>query len=441
LKISIIGLGYVGIPLAAVLADLENQVVAIQRHSPRSGWKIDWLNKGKAPITGEEPSLDRLVSKTVSSKNLRAIANYSEIKDSEVVIIAVQTPINSKKEPDLSHLKDACFEIGRNISKGTLVCLESTVPPFTTVKIVKSIIENESNFITGIDYNLVYCYERVTPGHLIENITTLPRVVGGVTKRCSETGAEFYRKISSGEILKTDALTAEVSKLIENSHRDVNIAFANEAAQLCRGLGVDFYTVRNMINSLPTREGPSNPHRNILEPGAGVGGHCLPKDPYLLLHALSEEDIYKPRLIPIAREVNDSMPILIRGLVSEVLEEADKTISASKIGVLGLSYKENTGDPRNSPTLKLVELLDTNVKIHDPYIQDYYPFKTQSLIDTISGSDCLVIMTRHREYRDLDLRCIAAMMRTKTLVDGRNLFDPEDCIENKFIYRGLGHAY
>jgi UDP-N-acetyl-D-mannosaminuronic acid dehydrogenase len=441
LKASVVGLGYVGIPLAAVLADRGYNVVGVQRRSPRSGWKINWLNKGRSPIKGEEPLLTKLIHKTVRNGKLRVVDDYSEIKDSNIIVITVQTPLNSEKKPDLANLKDVCHKIGEKLSVNALVCLESTVPPGTTEKFVKPIIEKTSGLTVGNEFNLVYCYERVTPGRLIENLLTLPRVIGGVTESCTDRGIEFYRSICDASLFKTDPLVAEVSKLVENSHRDVNIAFANEAACICRELGVDFHKVRKMVNTLPYREGEGNPYRNILDPGAGVGGHCLPKDPIFLLHALSEKkNSYDPRLIPAGREINDSMPEIMFSLIKEALGESKKKIQESKIGILGLSYKENTGDTRNSPTLRLIDKLNAPVKVHDPYVQNHSVVKPQPLIDTILGSDCLVVMTKHNQYRELDLRCIGSMMKTRIIVDGRNLFDPEECIDHGFIYRGIGHV-
>ena len=279
----------------------------------------------------------------------------------------------------------------------------------------------------GTGFNLVFCYERVTPGHLIENLVTLPRVVGGVTPQCSERGYGFYSGFCEAKVFVTDSRTAEVAKLVENSHRDVNIAFANEAAMICSGLGVDYYAVREMVNSLPMRHGSSNPYRGLLLPGSGVGGHCLPKDSYLLLEGISETD-FTPRLIPVARKVNENMPKIVRELVEEVLAEAGRRVEDSKIGVLGLGYKEDSGDTRNSPTLKLLDYLGGMVVIHDPYV-DELQVKTQPLMDTVLGSDCLVVMTKHGEYLGLDLDCVASMMRTRTIVDGRGLFDPDECRE------------
>jgi len=440
-KVSVVGLGYVGIPLAVVLASKGYKVAGIQRRSPRSWWKISWLNLGKSPIGGEEPMLDELLVDAVESGRLWVCDDYGEIQDSSVVVVTVQTPVTETKEPDLSHLEAACRRVGENLSQGTLVSIESTVPPYTTETFVKPILEEKSGLKAGVDFNLVFCYERVTPGRLIENLVLLPRIVGGYTPACAERGAVFYASYCEAQIFKTDLRTAEVSKLVENSHRDVNIAFANEAALICSGLGVDFYKVREMVNSLPIREGSDNPYRNILTPGSGVGGHCLPKDPYLLLHGMKKSVFdYMPSLIPAARSINDLMPVVMKKLIDDALEEAGRRVIDSKIGVLGLSYKEDTGDPRNSPTLRLLELLGGSVKVHDPYVSSHESVKPQPLIDTVLGSDCLVVMTKHREYRELELDCIASMMRTRTIVDGRGLFDPEECIEKGFIYRGVGYA-
>ncbi len=441
MKVSVVGLGYVGVSLAVVLAERGCIVVGVQRRSPRSGWKIDWVNKGRSPIFGEEPELSELLTRSVQSGSLRATDDYAEIRDSDVVVITVQTPVNQDKEPELSHLKAACVEVGKNLPRGALVCLESTVPPGTTNGMARTILEEESGFEAGVDFNLVFSYERVTPGHLIENLRSLPRVVGGLTPRCTERGAAFYERICESTVSRTDTITAETSKLIENSHRDVNIAFANEAAMICRSLGVDFYSVREMVNNLPMREGSSNSYRNLLEPGAGVEGHCLPKDSHLLLYALREKSGgYLSRLIPLGREINDNMPEVMCELIRDGLRASGREIPDSKIGVLGLSYKEDTGDPRNSPTIRLLELLKANMMVHDPFIHDHPLIKTQPLIDTILGSDCLVVMTKHSQYKALDLSCIASMMRTRVIVDGRDLFDPSECVSKGFTYRGIGHV-
>ncbi len=439
MKISVVGLGYVGVPLAAVLASKGHRVAGIQRRSSRSWWKIGWVNAGKSPLKGVEPGLDALIADAVESERLWATDDYREINDSDVVVVTVQTPVTEKKKPDLSHLESACIKVGENLSEGTLVCIESTVPSGTTEAFVKPILEEKSGYNVGTDFYLVFCYERVTPGHLVENLVTLPRVVGGVTPECSEQGYCFYSGFCEAEVFMTDSRTAEVAKLVENCHRDVNIAFANEAAMICSEIGVDYYDVREMVNSLPLRSGPSNPYRNLLLPGSGVGGHCLPKDPYLLLNS-ARGTSFKPSLIPTARRVNERMPQVVKRLIEEVLAEAGREPDDSKIGVLGLGYKEDSGDTRNSPTLELLKCLRGKVTVHDPHVTEHRLVKTQPLMDTVLGSDCLVVMTKHCEYLGLELDCVASMMRTRTIVDGRGVFDPVECLARGFIYRGIGYA-
>jgi len=443
LKVAVIGLGYVGLPLAAVLANTDGfEVTGIQRRSARSGWKIDALNRGQAPVNGIEPEVRSLVSEAVKNGTLRATDDFTEVGEAEVVAITVQTPIDERKKPVLSHLEDACIEIGTNLCEGTLVSLESTVPPGTTEYFVKPILEEESGLRAGREFSLVHSYERVTPGRLVFNLVNMPRVVGGYTDSCTETGIEFYSSFSKGGVTGVDCLTAEVSKLVENSHRDVNIALANELSKMCGSLGVDYYTVKGLVNALPNIEGACNPVRNLLDPGAGVGGHCLPKDPHLLIYGANRFGSTRtaPKLLRAAREINDSMPGSMLGLMEDAMEEADRSLMDSKVAVLGLAYREDTDDCRNSPTLSLLKWLRSEVAVHDPCIQEHPEVKLRSLLDTIIGSDCLVVMTKHSVYRELELPCIGSMMRTKVIVDGRNLFDPSECIDEGFVYRGIGHA-
>ena len=443
MRVAVIGLGYVGLPLAAVLANTDGfEVTGIQRRSARSGWKIDALNRGEAPVNGIEPELGRMVVEAVEKGSLRASDEFTAVGEADVVAITVQTPIDERKKPVLSHLEDACIEIGARLREGSLVCLESTVPPGTTEYFVRPILEEESGLKAGREFSLVHSYERVTPGRLIFNLVNLPRVVGGYTDGCTERGVEFYSCFSKGGVYGVDCLTAEVSKLVENSYRDVNIALANELSKLCGSLGVDYYTVKGLVNALPNIEGASNPVRHLHDPGAGVGGHCLPKDSHLLMYGAGRFGSTRidTRLLRAAREINDSMPGRMLGLIEDAMDEADRSLTDSKVAVLGLAYREDTDDCRNSPTLGLLRGLRSEVAVHDPYIPEHPEVKVRPLLDTIIGSDCLVVMTRHSSYRELELPCIASMMRTRVIVDGRNLFDPGECIDEGFVYRGIGHA-
>lgn len=443
MKIVVIGLGYVGLPLATVLSTVQNyEVTGIQRRSARSGWKINAINHGNSPINGEEPELRLMVREASEKGKLSASDDYGAISGADVVLVTVQTPVDERKKPVLNHLEDACERIGQNISEGTLVSLESTVPPGTTEFFVKPIIEDESGLSAGSDFTLVYSYERVTPGKLVFNLVNLPRVIGGYTENCALRGREFYSTFCMGELSTTDLLTAETSKLVENTYRDVNIALANELSMICGSIGVDYYEVKELVNKLPFIEGPSNPFRNLHEPGAGVGGHCLPKDPHLLMYGVGKYGSSKvdTRLVRTAREVNNSMPRRVKGLIDDALCEADRSPEESKIAVLGLAYKEDTDDCRMSPTVPLVRGLRSEVMVHDPNVVTHPEVKIQPLLDTLTGADCMVLMTGHKLYRQLELQCVGSIMRTRVVIDGRNVFDPTECRDLGFIYRGIGHA-
>lgn len=443
MNVAVVGLGYVGLPLATVLSHVKGvEVVGIQRRSARSGWKIDSINRGKTPINGDEPDLEMMVLEAVESGQLTATNNYGYIGEADAVLVTVQTPVDERKKPILTHLEEACERIGQNLAIDTLVSLESTVPPGTTEFFAKEILEEESGLTAGKDFSLVYSYERVTPGRLVYNLVNLPRVIGGLTDACSAKGEALYSMFCKGELTRTDLLTAEMSKLVENTYRDVNIALANELSVICGSLGVDYYEVKSLVNKLPYIEGTGNPFRNLHDPGAGVGGHCLPKDPHLLVYGIVKYGSSKvdAHLVRTAREINDSMPGKVRMMIDDALVEADRCIDDSKIAVLGLAYKEDTDDYRMSPTITLVKRLKSNVMVHDPYILDHPEVPVQPLLDTLSGADCVVVMTGHRLYRQLELQCVGSIMRTRVLVDGRNVFDPERCRDNGFIYRGVGHA-
>ena len=443
MKVVVVGLGYVGLPLATVLSTVEGfEVVGVQRRSARSGWKINAINQGNSPINGDEPDLSRMVREASEKGRLSASDDYGHVSGADAVLITVQTPVDERKKPVLSHLEDACEQIGKKITEGTLVSLESTVPPGTTEFFVKSILEEESGLTAGRDFSLVYSYERVTPGRLVYNLVNLPRVIGGYTDNCALRGKEVYSSFCLGELSTTDLLTAEMSKLVENTYRDVNIALANELSMICGSLGVDYFEVKDLVNKLPFIEGPSNPFRNLHEPGAGVGGHCLPKDSHLLMYGVGKYGASKvdAKLVRTARDVNDSMPHKVRGLIDDALCEADRTLEESKIAVLGLAYKEDTDDCRMSPTVPLLKGLRSTVMVHDPNVSTHPEVKVQPLLDTLTGADCVVLMTGHKLYRQLELQCVGSIMRTRVLIDGRNVFDPSECRSLGFIYRGIGHA-
>ncbi len=359
----VIGMGYVGIPCAALLADVPGfSVTGIQRRSQRSGWKIDHLNAGLCPFEGDEPGLGDLLHRVaVEKKSFRVTDDYSVCAEADVILIDVQTPTDQARVPHYESLREVCAEAGRHLRPGTLVVIESTVAPGTTQHIALPILQNESGLSAGLSvtgngsdqrFFLAFSYERVMPGKLLTYITDFPRVVGGIDAESTRRAVDLYRHIVNAEITPTDVLTAEMAKVVENAYRDVNIAFANEVALACERMGVNVFEVRGLINARPDR------HMHI--PGAGVGGHCLPKDSWLLQYGLetygapalgvNEEDGHL-RLIPMAREINDGMPQHMAELVRAALLEAGRPIQGAKVVLLGVSYLENADDTRNTPAV------------------------------------------------------------------------------------------
>lgn len=445
-KIVVIGMGYVGIPAAALFADVEGfNVVGVQRRSKRSGWKIDWLNEGKNPIGGDEPGLSELIEKVVKKGTFRVTDVFSECEDAEVILIDVQTPTDENGTPHYESLKEVSEQVGEYLKEGILVAIESTVAPGTTTNIVQPILEQESGLQAGKDFSLVFSYERVMVGRLLKNLVHLPKIVGGIDEESTQRGVELYKNIVKDQVIPTDVLTAEVAKVVENTYRDVNIAFANEVALICESLGVDAFKVRELVNTLPNDPSnpSSNPLRNMHFPGAGVGGHCLPKDPWLLKYGLDNYGKFKvePNVIVKSREINLWMPVHTADLIVEGLREAARDIKDAKIAILGVAFLENSDDIRNTPSRPLYEILEkmgAKPYLHDPYVRDFETPFTKNLDEVIQDADAIVIVTKHKDYFSLDLNSIKAKMRTPVLVDGRNVYQKEYCEQSGFIYKGIG---
>lgn len=448
--IVVIGMGYVGIPCAALFADVPGfRVTGVQRRSPRSGWKIDGLNAGRNPFEGDEPGLAELIHRVaVEKQSFRVQEDICACRDADVILIDVQTPVDGNKVPQYESLREVSAGAGRHMKPGALVVIESTVGPGTTQHVVRPILERESGLKAGQDFSLAFSYERVMPGKLLEYLIHFPRVVGGIDERSTRRAVELYRHIVQNEITPTDCLTAEVAKTVENTYRDVNIAFANEMALVCESLGVDVFEVRDLVNARPDR------HMHL--PGAGVGGHCLPKDPWLLNQGVTAYG-YKPvksDLLEVARRINDSMPLHMAELVKDALARAGTPLVGSRVAVLGIAYLENSDDTRNTPAVPLIKALrDLGVQVtgHDPFVRraDFKALDfgrhlnadiafTQDLSQALRGSDCAVIVTKHRDYLDAGLFRAAQGMRMPVLVDGRGCIDETACADAGIAYRGVG---
>lgn len=449
-KIAVIGMGYVGIPVAVLLADAGYDVTGIQRESERSGWKIDWLNDGRCPIGGNEPELPAVLEKVVKEGRFRVTDDYSVLGEMDIILIDVQTPTDSNHVPRYESLKEAAHQVGRYIRQGNIVIIESTVAPGTTECVVKPILEEESRLKAGLPggFGLCFSYERVMLGRLVHNIREYPKIVGGTDNQSTKIAMEMYKSIVRGGVHGTDPMTAEVSKTVENAYRDVQIAFANEVALLCESLGIDVYDVRKFVNGLPND--PSTPHanpvRNMHFPGAGVGGHCLPKDTWLLLHGYNEyaklKNEYSPSILAGARQLNDWMPVHMVDLLETAFKEAGRELKGACICVLGYAFLENSDDPRNTPTVPLLQELKKRgltYKIHDPYIKKHEGYEIEQDLDTaLKDCDAVILMTRHEAYSSLNPQKLGGLLRAKIIIDGRNMFAPKAFIDEGFVFKGIG---
>lgn len=449
-RIAVIGMGYVGIPAAALLAEAGYKVTGIQRRSQRSGWKIECLNEGSCPIGGNEPELPDILKRVVERGNFRVTDDYSGLKEADIILIDVQTAIGIDQVPRYESLKEVCHSLGKMLRPGVNVIIESTVGPGTTEYVVKPILEAESGLKAGLPhgFGLCFSYERVMVGRLIHNIREYPKVVGGIDAESARVAMEMYKTIVKGGVYTTDITSAEVAKTVENAYRDVQIAFANEVALLCESFGVDVYDIRKYVNGLP--DDPSTPHanpiRNMHFPGAGVGGHCLPKDTWLLINSYREyaekTNPYPTSVLADARHLNDWMPVHMADLIESGLKEAGGELKGSRIGVLGYAFLENSDDARNSPSATLLKELEkrgATFRIHDPFVTKDSGYEiSQDLDDTLKGCDAVAIMTKHDEYTSLEPGKLKQLLSRNVIVDGRNVLDPVIFMDDGFVYRGVG---
>ncbi len=422
---AVIGLGYVGLAVACALAHAGFRVLGIERDHDKAAQ----IAAAICPISGHEPRLAELLKEAIQSGRLQVSNDPQDCREASVILIAVETPVDAvSKAPRYEALKGALRDLGPSIQTGALVIVESTIAPGTMEGVVRPLLEETSGKKANEGFHLVHCPERVMPGKLLANLRTCSRVIGGSTPYAAELARELYRHLVEADLDLTDVLTAELVKATENTYRDVQIALANEMALLCENVGADVYRVRELVNKSPLRA--------MHLPGAGVGGHCIPKDPWLLVYGTRGK--LQARLIPTAREINDHMPLHVAELAEEGLAEAGKDIREAKVMVLGYSYLENTADDRNSPTMALVErlkALGAKVTIHDPFFEEY----DAPLQQAVTASDCVILMVAHEEYRALDLADLKAWLATPVLIDGRNLFDKKKARDLGFFYAGVGN--
>lgn len=401
-KICVVGLGYIGLPTSAMFASSGCEVVGVDI----SERVVNTLNQGHIHI--EEPGLEEVVRKQVQKGNFRASLVPEK---ADAFIIAVPTPNleDEFRSCDLQFVVQGVEKILPYVEKGNTVIVESTIAPKSMDDVVKPIFEKEG-YVIGEDIYLAHCPERVLPGQILYELRHNNRIVGGITPACTEHAAEVYGTFVEGEIIKTEAKTAELSKCMENTFRDVNIALANELAKICYELDINCLDVIKMANK--------HPRVNIHQPGPGVGGHCLAIDPYFICAKAPET----AKIIRLSRDTNKSMP----WFVTEKVEMLLKGIENPKIAAFGVTYKGNVDDVRESPSFEIVEMLKEKgyaVQVYDPHVQndEYVDLDT-----AVQDADLVVILTDHNEYKNMNHQHIASLMKTPLLFDTRNIIKKQE---------------
>ena len=377
--------------------------------------KIEGALRGE--VGTEEPGLTDQLSQAVAGGRLSASTSFSP---ADVFVIAVPTPVSGDLTPDISFVLNACRSVADHLTAGNLVIVESTIPPGATVNDIAPALE-QSGLRAGQDFSIAYCPERVLPGNIMAEIVGNDRIIGGIDEHSTEMATGLYRSFVTGQLHQTNATTAEMVKLAENTYRDVNIALANTLANISESVGVSVWDVVEMANM--------HPRVDIHRPGPGVGGHCIPVDPWFLVSAGDSS----AELIRTARTVNDAQPNLI----------AQKALALAggpgtpRIAVLGAAYKPDVSDARESPTSELVSVLSRSgavVTVHDPNVDSFDPELTGTIQDAVDGADLVVVMVGHHEYRSLEPSLIGSRMRNQSVLDTCNVLDREAWTRSGFEF-------
>ena len=394
-KVCVIGLGYIGLPTASLLGTKGYEVLGVDV----SDRVVETINQGKIHIV--EPDLDLLVKSAVNAGKLTAAKQPAE---ADIFIIAVPTPFTEGHKPDLSHVEAATRAIAPHVRKGNLVILESTSPVGTTDDYVAAILKEQGHDIVN-DVYIAHCPERVLPGRILIELIQNDRIVGGINEKSTEVAASFYREFVSGSVLETNAKTAELSKLTENSFRDVNIAFANELSIICDQEHIDVWELISLANR--------HPRVNILQPGPGVGGHCIAVDPWFIIDRAGNN----ARLIRTAREVNDAKPDWV---INKVLGKAKK-FKRPTIACLGLAFKADVDDLRESPALDITRALKrhdiADIIVCEPNIKASDEFQLVDLQDAVEQADIILILVDHKPFKTLK----PSVLNEKIVIDTRGL--------------------
>lgn len=407
MKINVVGLGYIGLPTALMMSTSGIEVVGTDYNKEL----VETLNKGKT--TFEEKGLDGLFDEALKS----GIKFTTEYQKTDIYIVAVPTPYDKfSKKVDACYVCSAVKDVMKVCNKGAIVVIESTVSPGTIDKYVRPIIE-ENGFVVGKDINLVHAPERIIPGNMVYELKHNSRTIGADNKEIGEKIADIYRKVTDGDVIVTDIKTAEMTKVVENTFRAVNIAFANELAKICNHDDMDVYEIIKICNM--------HPRVNILNPGPGVGGHCISVDPWFLVGDYPS----LTKVIWESMKVNDSMPEYVLGRIFKIMQE-NNVADYKRVGLYGLTYKENVDDFRESPTLQLLEHQESHLaeplKVYDPFIKnDIVKNQYHNLDEFLNDIDIVVVMVKHDEIKNnID------KLKDKIVLDTQNV-----CGNSKNIYK------
>ena len=423
-RIGIIGLGYTGLPLAIAFAKKFNVVGYDIKEKT-----VDYLLGGKSHILDVGDS----DLKQYLNKSFYPTTDHKELEKCDFIIICVPTPLTTEKEPDLGYVKDACETIADILKKGQFVILESTTYPGTTEEVVIPILER-SGLKAGVDFGVAYSPERIDPGNKGYTVEKIPKVVGGINEECTEIAAELYGRIIEEVIKVNDAKTAEAVKMVENIFRNVNIALVNELSLIFEKMGINTWEV---IDAAATK-----PYGFMaFYPGPGVGGHCIPLDPFYMSY-IAKRYGFIPRFIETSGEINEFMKVHVVNLVEKGLRKVGKKLYGAKVAVMGLAYKKNIDDTRESPSIKILEELvnlGAEVMVYDPYVKSIKTkvgafYSGKSMENALRGADCAVFVVDHDVFRGIEMEEIKELMGSPVVVDCKNTFDKGSGV----VYLGIG---
>ena len=413
-KICVLGLGYIGLPTASLFALNDFQVIGVDINEKH----VNNINNKVISFKEED-----LIATIIQALDKKTLTPKTEIEQADIFIIAVPTPLNKEeKKANLDYVISATNSISTQLKKGNLIILESTVPPRTSVDIIIPLLE-KTGLKAGEDFHFAHCPERAIPGNTLNEIINNDRIIGGYNRESKNLTKELYSSFVKGNIFLTDLTTAEMVKLTENTSRDVNIALANELMQISNELKINVNEVIKLANL--------HPRVNILNPGPGVGGHCIPVDPWFIHEKASNN----AKLIPIARNINDETPNFVVKTIESILNN-----KKGKISIFGAAYKGNTEDTRESPAIPIINSLKEKghiINIYDPYVDNFEPSLTD-LDNCISDSNCLVFLTDHNNFKELNIKEIASRVKEKNLLDTKNFLNHNLWKEEGFKVNILG---